>query len=354
MKKMKEELLNKVVEQIGNKKGVYSAVLCVESGDKSFSWTGAAGDMQKGSQYCIASVTKLYITAVVMRLVEEGRIQLQDKIAEYLPGEYMKGLHVLKGVDYSEEITVKHLISNTSGIPDYFFHKQADGKTSASELMEGKDGSWPLDSTIKLVKELTPNFAPGKKGKAVYSDTNYQLLGKIIEVITGKDIGEVFQEFIFDELNLKHTYAYKDTSDTRPVPFYYNGKKLWLPNYMASVTPEGGIVSTAEEVMIFLKEFFNGRFFPKENIENLKKWNLILPPPSLFFYGIGLEKLFIPRIISPFKPITEIIGFWGQTGSFAWYNPDTDLYFTGTTNQINGAGHAAAMKGILKIIKAVL
>ncbi len=72
------------------------------------------------------------------------------------------------------------------------------------------------------------------------------------------------------------------------------------------VTNVSVVVSTAEEVMIFLKEFFKGHFFPKENIENLKKWNLILPPPSLFFYGIGLEILFIPRIVSPFKPIGEI------------------------------------------------
>jgi len=352
--KIKEEFLNNVVEEIGNKKGVFSAVLCVESGDNSFSWTGASGDMQKDSQYFIASVTKLYVTVVVMCLIEEGIIEIDDKISKYLPEELMEGLHVLKGVDYSNDITVKHLISNTSGIPDYFFHKQPDGKTSASELLDGKDGSWNLEKTIELVKELTPKFVPGKKGKAVYSDTNYQLLGRIIETVTVKDVGEVFQKFIFDELNLKHTYAYKDSTDTKPVPFYYKSQKLWLPNYMLSITPEGGIVSTAEEVMIFLKEFFKGNFFPKENIENLKKWNLILPPPSLFYYGIGLEKLFIPRIVSPFKPITEILGFWGQTGSFAWYNPDTDLYFTGTTNQINGAGHSAVVKAILKIIKSVL
>lgn len=352
MLKIKEEFLNEVVKKIADKKDVFSAVLCVESGDNKFSWTGAAGDMQKDSQYFIASVTKLYVTAVIMSLVEEERIELDDKISKYLPEEFMQGLHVLKGVDYSNDITVKHLISNTSGIPDYFFHKQPDGKTSGSELLNGKDGSWHLEKTIKLVKELTPNFVPGKKGKAAYSDTNYQLLGRIMEIITGKDIYEVFQKLVFDEINLKHTYAYKDSSDTKPVPFYYKSKKLWLPNYCVSVTPEGGIVSTAEEVMIFLKEFFKGHFFPKENIENLKKWNLILPPPSLFFYGIGLEKLFIPRIVSPFKPISEILGFWGQTGSFAWYNPDTDLYFTGTTNQINGAGHSAVVKAILKIIKS--
>lgn len=352
--KIKEEFLKNAIEEIGNKKGVFSAVLCVESGDNSFSWTGAAGDMQKDSQYFIASVTKLYVTAVVMGLIEEGRIELHDKISKYLTEELMEGLHVLKGVDYSNDITIKHLISNTSGIPDYFFHKQPDGKTSASELLDGKDGSWNLEKTIKLVKELTPNFIPGKKGKAEYSDTNYQLLGRLIEIITGKNIGEVFKEYIFDELKLKHTYVYKDSSDNKPVPFYYKSKKLWSPNYMVSITPEGGIVSTAEESMFFLKEFFKGHFFPKEDIEKLKKWNFILPPPSLFFYGIGLEKLFIPRIVSPFKPITEVVGFWGQTGSFAWYNPDTDLYFTGTTNQINGAGHSAVVKAILKIIKSVL
>jgi D-alanyl-D-alanine carboxypeptidase len=299
-------------------------------------------------------VTKLYVTTVILCLIEEGRIDLEDKISNYLPEELMAGLHVLKAVDYSNDINIKHLMSNTSGIPDYFFHKRSDGKTSASELLDGKDGSWHLEKTIKLVKELTPNFEPGKKGKATYSDTNYQLLGRIIELITEKSIGEVLQEFIFDELGLNHTYAYQDISDTEPVPFYYKSKKLWLPNYMASITSEGGIVSTAEETMLFLKGFFNGRFFPKEKIEDLKEWNLILPPPSLFFYGVGLEKLFIPRIVSPFKPISEIIGFWGQTGSFAWYNRDTDLYFTGTTNQVNGAGHTAAQKAIMKFIKSEL
>ena len=352
--KIKEELLNQCLREIIGKKGVYSAVLSVESGDKSFSWTGSAGDMQQDSKFFIASVTKLYVTAVVMRLVEEGRLNLEDTIGKYLPNEYMEGLHVLNGVDYSNEITIAHLISNTSGIPDYFFHKQPDGRSSSSHLLGGKDESWHLEKTIETVKKLKPNFYPGKKGKASYSDTNYQLLGKIIEIITDKTIDQVFKEFIFDKLNLRNTYVFKDPSDKSPVPFYHKSSKLWLPKYMLSVSPEGGIVSTADELMLFLKEFFAGRFFAKDKIQELKKWNLILPPPSLFYYGIGLEKLYVPRIISPFKPITEILGFWGQTGSFAWYNPDTDLYFCGTTNQINGAGHAAAGKTMLKIIKAAL
>ncbi|MFO7999126.1 MAG: serine hydrolase domain-containing protein [Bacteroidales bacterium] len=351
-KQVSEHKLSRLVNKMVDGKRVFSAVLRVEKGDNSFSWTGAAGQMQAQSKYFIASVTKMYVTAVVMRLIEEERINLDDKISAYLSEEYWKGIHVLKDRDHSGDITVKHLISNTSGLPDYFFHKQANGRTVADDLMEGQDAAWHLDRTIGLVRNLKPKFRPGAKGKAAYSDTNYQLLGKIIENISGRGIGEVFQDFIFSDLKLDNTYAYADTSDTSPVPFNYKSRKLWLPDYMASVTVEGGIVSTAAEVMYFLKEFFKGRFFPKEKINNLKQWNLILPPPGMFYFGIGLEKLFTPRILSPLKPIREVLGFWGQTGSFAFHHPDTDLYFTGTTNQINGAGHRAAANAMLKIIRS--
>jgi D-alanyl-D-alanine carboxypeptidase len=349
-----KEFLNQVLNKMVDNKRIFSAVLCVENSDKSLSWTGAAGNMQKDSRFFIASVTKLYVTAVTMRLIEENRIELNEKISKYLPEYLCEGLHVLNGVDYSNEITIYHLISNTSGLPDYFFHKQTNGRTVASELMEGNDESWHLDRTIGLIKNLRPKFKPGAKSKASYSDSNYQLLGRIIENVTGKNIGEVFNDYIFSELNLPNTYAYNNIKDNTPVPFYYKSKKLWLPKYIASVTAEGGIVSTANEVMVFLKEFFNGRFFPKERINELKQWNLILPPPGLFYFGIGLEKLWTPRILSPFKPIKEIIGFWGQTGSFAFFNAESDLYFCGTTNQINGEGHRAAGNAMLKIIKSVL
>jgi CubicO group peptidase (beta-lactamase class C family) len=349
-----EKFFRRLLNNMISHKQIFSAVLSVESGDQRISWAGAAGNMEAGSRYFIASVTKLYVTAVVMRLIDEKRVTLDDRISKHLPEIDLNGLHVLKGTDHSGEITIRHLISNTSGLPDYFFHRQPGGKTVADSLMEGNDEAWPLERTIGLVRELKPNFSPGKKGKVAYSDTNYQLLGRIIENVTGKSISDVFREFLFDELQLRDTYFYSDISDRSPVPYYYQSKELWLPNYMVSVGPEGGIVSTAREVMIFLKAFFDGRFFAKERISELKQWNLILPPPGLFYFGVGLEKLYTPWIISPFKPIREILGFWGQTGSFAFYHPETDLYFTGTTNQINGAGHRAASGATVKIIRKAL
>ena len=346
-----EALFDRVVRKMVKNRSVFGAILRVENGDGSVSYTGAAGGLNEEDRYFIASVTKLYVTAVILRLRAEGRLGLEDRIHTYFPGELLRGLHVLKGVDRTAEITVAHLLSNTSGLPDYFSGKGADGSSAAADLLSGNDEAWPLERILETVRTMKPRFRPGQKGKASYSDTNYELLGAIVEEVTGESIGEVFRTLIFDALDLRNTYAFQDPEDSTPVPMYYRSKQVHLPRYIASVTAEGGIVSTAEETMVFLKAFFAGRFFPKEDLDTLKRWRFILSPGQ-FYYGIGLEKLWIPRIMTPFTPIGEILGFWGQSGAFAFHNPETDLYFTGTVNQLSGFGHSAALRAMIRIIQA--
>lgn len=330
---------------------VFGAVLCVEKGDSSVSWVGGAGNIEAGDRYFIASVTKLYVTAVMLMLRADNRLTFSDKIYNYFPESLVSGLHVLGGVDYTKEITVAHLLSNTSGIPDYFYYDKSQGDAVAS-LTLGDDQPWPLDKAVQRAKTLKPKFKPGQKGKVHYSDTNYQLLGGIIEKVTGKWVGDVFQEYIFGPLGLEDTYAYRDIGDTTPVPIYYKDREIHAPRYLASVTAEGGIVSTAKETMAFLKAFFQGFFFPPGVIAGLKEnWNMIYFPGQ-FYFGLGLEKLWTPWFLSPFKPVKEVLGFWGQTGAFAFYHPGSDLYFSGTVNQLSGLGHSAAYRAILGIIKS--
>ena len=350
--KLNELFFRQVAQQMLKNKNVFGAVLCVEKGDSSISWVGGAGNIKAEDRYFIASVTKLYVTAVMLMLREENRLAFTDKIYKFFPEELISGIHVLDGIDYTKEITIAHLLSNTSGIPDYFYYDKPKGE-AAGDLIQGLNQPWPLDKAIQRAKTLKPKFKPGQKGKVNYSDTNYQLLGGIIKEVTGKWIGDVFKEYIFQPLNLKNTYAYQDINDQTPVPIYYKSQEVHAPDYMVSITAEGGIVSTAKETMIFLKAFFNGFFFPKEVIGELKEnWNMIYFPGQ-FYFGLGLEKLWTPRFFSPFKPIKEVLGFWGQTGAFAFYNPETELYFTGTINQLSGFGHSAAFNAILKIIKSV-
>ena len=336
--KIDPSFVEKLVTTAASKKNIFGAVLCVENGANSLSFLIRGWKFTAEQPYFIASVTKLYVTAVLLKLRSEKCLNLQNKISQYFSDEILHELHIYKGRDYSKEITIKHLMSNTSGIPDYFTSE------AVMELTTGKDQSWGFERAIASAKTEKPKFAPGKK--AQYSDTNYQLLGKIIETITNKDIHTVFKEFIFDELKLENTYLYEDVNDNRPAPIYYKDKEIYLPKYMSSIGPEGGIVSTAKESMIFLKAFFNGDFFPKEDFNELKEWRLLFGP-GLFYYGVGIASQ--PISIKDLK--NGLIGHWGQTGSFSFYHPKTDLYFTGTTNQFYGQSVAAKM--MMKIIKKV-
>ena len=344
--------LEETVGGMTRNRAVHGAILCVEDGSGSLSWKGAAGNLEADQRYFIASVTKLYVTVVILSLCRETRISLEDPISRYLPEELYRGLHVMGGVDRTAQITIRQLISNTSGLTDYFFGKDSDGTKVATALLEGRDEEWPLERIVERVRTLKPRFLPGQRSKVHYSDTNYELLGRIIETVTGRPIVDVFSELIFDPLELRETYAFTDPDDSSPAPMYYRDKPTRLPRYIASITPEGGIVSTATEVMAFLKAFFTGRFFPAETVEELKQWNRIYFPGQ-FDFGIGLEKQWVPRIVSPWRPIGELLGFWGQSGAFAFHNPERDLYFTGTVNQLSGFGHGSAVKAMVRIMKAV-
>ena len=344
--------LEETVAAMVRSSAVHGAILCVEDGSGLLSWKGAAGDLRPDQRYFIASVTKLYVTVVILNLCRENRVGLDDPISRHLPDELLHGLHVMGGVDRTGQITVRHLISNTSGLTDYFFGKDADGTKVATALLEGRDEAWPLERIVERVRTLKPRFLPGQPGKVHYSDTNYELLGCIIETVTGRPVADVFRELIFDPLGLRDTYVFSDPADTTPAPMYYKGKHVHVPRYIASIPAEGGIVSTAAETMLFLKAFFTGRFFPIETVEALKQWNRIYFPGQ-FDFGIGLERQWIPRVVSPLRPIGELLGFWGQSGAFAFHNPLRDLYFTGTVNQLSGFGHGSAVKAMVRIMKAV-
>ncbi len=348
---MNESFFNTAVQHMLKNRSVYGAVLCVENGDSSISWIGGAGNIKAEDRYYIASVTKLYITAVMVMLRAENKLAFTDSICAYFPDELISRIHVLDGVDYTKSITIAHLLRNTSGIPDYFYYEKPKGE-AAAHLFRGNDQSWPLDKVIQQAKALKPKFKPGQKGKVHYSDTNFQLLGGIIEQVTGKWVGDVFKEYIFQPLHLTNTYAYRDINDKTPVPMYYKSQVVHAPKYLASITAEGGIVSTAADTMAFLKAFFTGFFFPKDVLSELMEtWNMIFFPGQ-FYFGLGIEKIWTPRLFSPFKPIKDVLGFWGQSGAFAFHNPETDLYFTGTVNQLSGFGHSAAYRAIMKIIKS--
>lgn len=322
--------LQKIINSAIDNKKVYGTVVTISKDREQ--WTGSAGNFINNQLYFIASTTKIYVSALIFNLEIQGKLNIHDTISNYLSVETMKDLHVYKGIDYSSKISIKHLLSQTSGLPNYFEDKNEQGQILLKELTLGNDLAWTPEEAINLSKKMKPVFVPGTKGKAHYSDTNFQLLGLIIENITGKPIAQALHDIIFEPLRLNNTYLYTDSTDKKPTTIYYKNQPLHIEKAMTSFGADGGIVSTAEESMIFLKAFFNGHFFPKEVLSNLYEWNNIMFPLQ---YGTGIMRFKLPRFLSPFKAMPELIGHSGLSGAFSYYCPQKNTYIAGTVNQIH-------------------
>lgn len=345
MKTISHDKLDQIIKKVTMKKHIYGAVFNVSTGDDSLIWQGASGNIKENSRYYIASINKLVVSSIVLKLSTEGKVSFTDPLSRYMPGTLMEGLHVFKGKDYSNSITIEHLLSQSSGLPCYLVDKSQEGISVMKELEAGIDQPWPIDKVIERIKTMKPHFPPGEGKKARYIDTNHQLLNLVIENITEKPIETVLNQ-LFKDLDMSNTYVCEDINDASYVYPYYKDEQINISQFLTST--HNDIISTAQDQMRFIKAFFSGYFYPKGQLNTLEKWKSIFFP---FQYGIGIQKFYMPRYLSPFKAVPDMIGHCGSTGSVAFYIPGLDLYITGTTNQ--QASPSTAFQTMIKIISAL-
>ncbi|HRK26979.1 MAG TPA: serine hydrolase domain-containing protein [Chitinophagales bacterium] len=338
--------LQQLINQTVDHKLIFGAVLCVDKNGERF--VGSAGNFTPHQPFFIASTTKLYITALILMLQEQGKLQLTHPINRYLPPAVIQNLHVLNGQDYSGVITIEQLLAHTSGLPDYFEDAAPGKRSMLQEIASGKDCQWTFDDAIALAKQMKPKFTPNQPHKAHYSDTNYQLLGKIIELIEDKPLQTVLQQMIAEPLCLTQTYLYTDAANTAVPDIYYKNKPLHIPQAMTGFGADGGMVATAEELVIFLKAFFGGALFPQQALPPLcQTWNAVMYPLE---YGVGIMRFKPPWYFSPLYALPEFLGHSGLSGAFAFYAPQTNTYIAGTVNQI--ARPDTAFRLMIKAITA--
>ncbi|MCA9189427.1 MAG: alpha/beta fold hydrolase, partial [Planctomycetales bacterium] len=228
--------LDAVISGIASNEHVINAVASVEFGDGTPTWRAARGiadptsksPMTVAHQFRTASVAKTLTAVVVMQLIEQGRLSLDDSIAKYVDdicrtaGGSIEELHFANEVSHAKSITVRHLLSHTSGIPDYFLEKSQAGKfegkawfniawddpqsTSAQEFInhDWKPPHGPLRYFFDNKLGTAAKFAPGSS--FLYSDTNYLLLGVIVERVTGRSLPAVIRSNILDPLQMNETY----------------------------------------------------------------------------------------------------------------------------------------------------
>lgn len=324
--------LQSVLARVVDGRHVFGASASLETGDGAFRFDGCAGNLNATSRFFIASTTKLFVTALVMKLRHGGKLDLEDPLTKYFDRAVWQGLLVLRGAEYGGHITVRQLLSHTSGLPDYFGDPRADGPSLQRALMRGRDRPWLVEHVIDDVKYMKPRFRPGHPGKAHYSDTNYQLLGAIVETLMGQRLAAAIDAHICLPLGLRDTYLYEDPTDTAPADMYFKGQPLSIPLAMASVGADGGIVSTSPDLLAFVKAFFKGGLFPVAYLDEMKRWNRIFFPLE---YGVGVARFKLPRLLDPFGAQPELIGHSGLSGAFAFCAPEKDVCLAGTVNQIH-------------------
>lgn len=266
-----------------------------------------AGDpVQAGEQtaYRIGSITKTFTATMIMQLIEEGALALDTPLADYYPD-----------IPNAERITIAHLLGHRSGLYNF---------TNAPDYPQWMTEKRSRARMLQLFREQEPQFEPGSRTS--YSNTNYVLLGYIIEQITGTSYAKQLQQRIVKPLELEHTY-YGDGIDPEKgeaASFrFVEGQWKRLPETDMSIPGgAGGIVSTPRDLTDFIRALFEGELLAPASLEKMTTMQGGL--------GLGLMKI-------PFHD-TYAYGHNGGIDGFQShlsYFPDREVALAFTGNGLN-------------------
>jgi CubicO group peptidase (beta-lactamase class C family) len=219
------------------------------------------------TKFRIGSVTKQFTAMLILRLKQAGELDLRAKITDYLPW-YRK--------DTGSRITVHHLLTHTSGIPNY--------TESAAAIDDLNDHHYSFREIAEKYCGGELEFEPGTKFK--YNNSGYFLLGVIIETITKKTYAQNLREQIFEPLGMKNSGidSPSEVIASRATGYEYGFEGYENASYIdmeAATYAAGAIYSTVEDLYRWQTALFGGKLLSKEN-------NALMFAPNLGRYGYGL------------------------------------------------------------------
>lgn len=321
--------LQQILDQSVDRKKIFGATFSLSSEREEYHIS--TGNSKLHRPFFLTDITKLFIAALIFKKVSRGQISLLDPIVKFLDPVMVKNLNVIKGEDHSTLITIGDLLSHQSGIADYFKTKNYKGESLEDQILVGRDQKWTFENIIAYSKLHEGNCLPGQTNKAFYSNTNFQILGLILSTIENRSLGLIIEREIAEPLNLQSTYLYTNVLDDFPQAFYYKNKRLIIPRAVISSNADGGMVSTSQELMVFLRAFFFGKLFDQRILTNAMEWKKLTPYISA---GIGILQFHKPSIFPSLNGGTELIGYFGKSGTLAYYDIKNNTFITGTINQI--------------------
>ena len=286
-----------------------------------------------------ASNTKTMTAAVIVLLVQEGKLRFDDPVSKYV-----------QGVPNGDNITISQLLKMRSGLYNY---------TSAPELAESLDHdptrAWTPEELLAIAFKRPPLFAPGTQYD--YCNTNYALLGAIAEKLEGAPLAKIFQDRLFGPLRMKHTLLPANTSNAIPEPYshgYLYGSSSYAlvdapypadlqaaakagtlePNDDTAQNPSyalaaGGVISTADDLAIWIRALAGGKLFhadyQRQWLDSLESQDPGKPRGQKYGYGIS-QISFGPN--SVYFHGGEMPGY----NSFMGYDPVNDVTLVIWTN----------------------
>lgn len=201
----------------------------------------------------IGSITKQFTSTAVMMLVDRRKLNLDERVSHYLPN-----------APHGSEITVRQLLNQTSGLPDYL-----EDKTLLASIMGATYAPRSIGSLVALVKNKPLKFKPGSKYQ--YSNTNYALAGMIVSKLNGIPYAEVLQRSIFTPQHLSSTQYLQTSIPTGPdVTRGYNYVKKQfavIPRfYMDWGNAAGAIASNVSDLIRWDHAYFSGAIIPLDAV----------------------------------------------------------------------------------------
>ena len=281
----------------------------------------------------LASITKPVATATsIMILAEQGRVSLDEKVKDYVPGF---ATYVDEMGKPAEDARLWHLLTHTSGLPPY---------TDAAEVEKTYGRPCPTEQLVSYIAQLKKCDPPGTAFH--YSCLGYITLAHILKKITGQTIAEFSQENIFGPLEMKHTF-FNPQEKFREfcVPTQViEGKPLVgivhdpLARLQGGISGNAGLFSTAEDLAVFVQvvlgrgEFKGVRILSPLTIERMTS---VWPKAAFAGRGLGwdLDSGYSTSGGDLFG--SNSYGHTGYTGTSIWIDPDTNTYIIFLTNRVH-------------------
>ncbi|MER6362559.1 serine hydrolase domain-containing protein [Kitasatospora sp. NPDC001527] len=254
-------------------------------------------------RFRIGSVTKTFVSTVVLQLVDEGKLRLDDPVERYLPGVVPNG----------GTITLRQLLNHTSGLYDYLEDPRflyQDEASLRSYLADRRWTTWSPAQLIEVGVHGTPYFPPGQGWH--YSNTNYVLIGEVVRKVTGHNWRSEVDQRIVKPLHLDNT-VFAGARPGIPGPHAHGYAKL--PEGLADLTlinpsfgdAAGDGISTTADLNRFHAALFGGRLLSAARFAEM---TTAVPAPMIgAHYGLGLIRYDLP--------CGEV---WGHTGGIPGYN----------------------------------